>query len=305
MKKFILFILSFVVFFCIVATLLLHHYEKKAYSCTTASPYSEVNKVTNLHGEVIDLLILGNSRAQDTYNDSLLTESLHMKCMNLGWPGYPFDYQYHVIWKTFIKQNPTPKYILLEVGPWAFFDYVNPIYIIEMLPYIERPEFQFYVNLCPELSYWDHILLYKYVGKGRQVIDEYKKFTQTHVESEIVKNLWNHNYLEEKVELEHDSTILYDFETFIQECDSLNIQLILVDSPMHIDDGYAHFEMEKFWDLIYRHIANRSVKVLNYEQIYGSDTVLFKNPMHLTETGKDIFTIRVAHDLDSLGYIQR
>ena len=74
---------------------------------------------------------------------------------------------------------------------------------------------------------------------------------------------------------------------------------------MHIDDGYAHFEMEKFWNLIYGHIANSPVKVLNYEQIYGNDTVLFKDPMHLTETGKDIFTLRVAHDLDSLGYIRR
>lgn len=304
MKKFILFIFSFVVVFCILATLLLRHYEKKAYTCTTVSPYSVVNKVANMHDEAIDLLILGNSRAYFTYNDTLMSELLNRKCVNLGWSGYPFDYQYHVIWKTFIKQNPAPKQILLEVGPWAFFDYVNPKYTIEMLPYIERPEFQFYVNLCPELSWWDHILLYKYAGKGRQIVDEYKKFLFAPKEKRIPRIEWNPNYVQGPIALEQDPTILCDFEAFIQECDSLHIPLIFVDSPMHMDDGYSCFEMEKFWKLIYQYIGDRPIEVLNYESLYGNDTTLFQDAMHLTDATKDLFTTKIAHDLDSLKFLQ-
>lgn len=257
-----------------------------------------------MHDEAIDVLILGNSRAYFTYNDTLMSELLNKKCVNLGWSGYPFDYEYHVIWKTFIKQNPAPKQILLEVGPWAFFDYVNPKYTIEMLPYIERPEFQFYVNLCPELSCRDHILLYKYAGKGRQMINEYKMFYSKTLVGRGPRKKWNPNYVQGPIALEHDSLILRDFEAFIQECDSLHIPLIFVDSPMHMEDGYSCFEMDKFWELIYSYIGDRPIEVLNYESLYGNDTTLFQDPMHLTDATKNLFTTKIAHDLDSLHLLQ-
>ena len=303
MKRFILFIGSFVLIFCAIATLLLHLYEQKVYSCHTILPYASINSVTEMKDADADMLIVGNSRAFFGYNDSILSDILNLKCINIGWSGYPFDYQYHVMWKTYIKQNKAPKYILLEVGPWAFFDYVNPVYIIEMLPYIERPEFEFYVNLCPELSCWDKILLYKYAGQGREMINQYKAICRTETLDVWQNKPWNKDYVGGFVPLEHDSLIMNDFASFLQDCEDLDIQLIIVDSPMHMEDGYSCFEMDQFWELIKSYIGEKSIPILNYENLLGNDKTLFKDPMHLNKKGRDWFSTRIAHDLDSLGLI--
>lgn len=307
MKRFIFIISLFILLFVSSWSILLHYWEQYAYSITTHSPYKRINFATNYVKENPDLVILGNSRAECSYNDSILSADLKLKCVNFGWAGYPFDYQYNVMWKTYLKNNNYPKYVLLEVGPWAFFDYVNPIYIVELLPYIDRPEFQFYMNLCPELSYRDGFLMHKYRGKITKIHKEYRKLNRT--KKKIVNKKWNPNYLDylgDSKLFEHDPQIISTFDTFVNECKQNNITLICICSPIHTDDCIPHFEMDSFWNVIHSHATGENVYVLNYQNYYGNDTTFFStNGMHLGgKTGKEHFSKKVAHDLDSLGIIK-
>lgn len=309
MKRFILQVVIFIGILVLLTSIPCQIFEKKAQQCTTRHPYSRVNFAINSANINADLIILGNSRAEDSYNDSILSAQIELRCLNLGWAGYPFDYQYNVMFETYIKQNIYPKYVLLEVGPWAFFDYVNPIYTIELLPYINRPEFQFYVKLCPELSWVDKSLFVKYAGKLDKVKKELVLFFKSPIHKtekieKVKKTKWNSNYFGEQQHLECDTSIIQVFNSFIDECLEKDIKVVLICSPIHSKDGARYFDMEGFWKIINQNIEKRNIIVLNYENLYGNDTVYFANPMHLNSYGRDCYTLKVAHDLDSLGVFQ-
>lgn len=307
MKRFLISILYVILFFCVFAacwSIIFTQWELYAYTIKKEHPYCRINFVTNYVQENPDLVILGNSRAEDSYSDSILSARLHLKCINLGWSGYPFDYQYNVMWKTYLKNNSFPKYVILEIGPWAFLDYVNPIYIAELLPYINRPEFQFYYELCPELSWADKLsMTYKYRGKIKKIYEDYEKTINKEKTPNNSSKKWNANYLGKPQKLEQDPEILSLLDTFIEECRQNDIKLVCVCSPIHIKDGASYFDMGSFWKLIYQHTNNKGIHVLNYQNEYGNDTTKFANPMHLNEAGKYSFSQKIAHDLDSLGII--
>jgi len=283
---------------------ILNKWERYACTIEDEHPYCRINFVTNYVNENPDLVILGNSRAEDSYSDSILSAQLHKKCINLGWSGYPFNYQYHVMWRTYLKNNSSPEYVILEIGPFAFLDYVNPIYITELLPYINRPEFQFYYELCPELSWADKLsMTYKYRGKIKKIYEDYEKTINNEKTPNNSSKKWNANYLGKPQKLEQDPEILSLLDTFIEECRQNDVKLICICSPIHIKDGASYFDMGSFWKLIYQHTNNKGIHVLNYQNEYGNDTTKFANPMHLNEAGKYSFSQKVAHDLDSLGII--
>ncbi len=305
MKKFIFTILLFFLLLISAWNLVLKQWEYIAYNNNHLHPYKRVNYVTNLINENPDLVILGNSRAEGSYDVSILSNVLNIKCTNLGWAGYPFNYQYNVMWKTYLTNNNYPKYVLLEVGPWAFLDYVNPIYIIELLPYINRPEFQFYFEICPELSTLDHFAFYRYRGKTHEIIEQYKKMRNYEKASPNPSKGWNSQYIGRHHELEQDPHILSILDTFIDECRQNGITLIFVCAPIHVNDGSSYFEMDSFWELIENHISGKDIQVLNYQNMFGNDTTLFGNSMHLNKKGKYQYSLKLAHDLDSLGIISR
>ena len=116
---------------------------------------------------------------------------------------------------------------------------------------------------------------------------------------------WNSNYITGSCRLECDTAIIRVFNTFIDECLENDIQLILICSPIHLKDGASHFDMDGFWKIINSSIKNKDIKILDYENLYGNDTLYFQDPMHLDDGyARDCFTKKVAHDLDSLGILQ-
>ena len=270
-----------VILFCSVLSFIcsipLWRFEYEARKCMSKHPYKRVNMIYNLKGANADLIIMGNSRAEDSYNDSILSKVLQLKCINIGWAGYPFDYQYNVMYKTYMKQNSTPKYILLEIGPWAFFDYVNPKYTIELLPYIDYPEFKFYHKICPELTTADYWLLHKYAGIS-DIISEQMQSIKGVTETNSSANIkgFKHNYFKEKRKFEEDKDII------------------------NSDEGKPFFEMKRFWQLITKITKGKSINILNYEDFYGNDTTYFQDPMHMNSYGRNDFSIKIGYDIDSI-----
>lgn len=307
MKRFILQVVIFVGILILLTSIPCLIFEKKAKQCTTRHPYCRVNFAINSANINADLIIMGNSRAEDSYNDSILSAQIGLRCLNLGWTGYPFNYQYNVMYQNYIKQNTKPRFILLEIGPWAFFDYVNPKYIIELLPFINRPEFEFYKKLCPEISYLDKFVFVRYAGKLYKVCDEVTLFKSSKqiVTQNNIGAKWRSDYFTHMHKVEENVTILNLFERFVDECMNQNIKLVLICSPMHHDDGAMYFDMDAFWKVISKAIKDKEVPILNYYDLYGNDTTYFQNPMHLNDYGKDRFTMKVAHDLDSLEIISK
>ena len=252
-------------------------------------------------GNNAKLIIMGNSRAS-AYNDSILSHMLGMKCFNIGFAGYPFIYQYHIMYETYIAHNSRPDYIIQEIGPWAFFDYVMPKYSIDMCPYIERENFSFLKEITPELSYSDNFRLVRYAGKLTKVIDEIDNLDESQGNASSSGDVGFHkNALiggKQKFECTPENISL--FKQFIDECSANNIKLMLICSPIMSEVASTYFDMDGFWNLIDSITKGHDLTILNYQDLFENDTTYFKDDIHLNTKGNDLFSKRVGNDLNKI-----
>ena len=274
-------------------------FERRAYACKTTSPYCRVNMIYGTKDNDAKLIIMGNSRASG-YDDSILSDILGIKCFNIGFAGYPFIYQYHIMYETYMSQNARPDYIIQEVGPWAFLDYVMPKYSIDICPYIERKNFSFLKEITPELSYADNFRLVRYAGKLMKVINEFNNIDESS-DSILPDQTFHPSGLingKQKFECTPENITL--FKKFIEECSANNIKLILICSPILKDISSTYFEMDRFWNLIDSINHDSQLTVLNYLDLFGNDTTMFKDYIHLNTRGTEEFSARVSRDLSQI-----
>ena len=279
-------------------------FEKLATSSTDVPPYSSINEISKMENIDADLLVIGNSRADMAYDDSLMTCLNGMKCLNLGRHGYSFDNEYHIMYENYIQRNKKPEYIIVDVSPWVFFDHMKPIYNIQMLPYINRPEFEFYIELCPQLSNANKLLFIKYFGKMGKVIKEIHRLK--HPKKQMNKEnttKWSKDYFGKPMPLECTKPIIEQFVQFLDDCKTQNIRVVLVCSPLHTNDGLKYFDMNGFWNIVMWCNKDSQFPVAMYQDYFGNDTLCFSDPAHLNEYGKRLFTTKLMHDLDSVGII--
>ena len=93
-------------------------------------------------------------------------------------------------------------------------------------------------------------------------------------------------------------------EDFICNCQKDSISIILIHSPFE-RKGYEKIQDHQDMLNLFRCIAERNgVPFLDYtEDPICYDTLNFYNAMHLNATGADLFSEKLAHDLDLLGLI--
>ena len=101
-----------------------------------------------------------------------------------------------------------------------------------------------------------------------------------------------------------DTTLLQLFTDYIEELQNDSIVPILVAAPVYkgaIDVVLNIGDINN----MYRQIATRyDIPFLDYSEIpLTKDTAYFYNATHMNKQGAELFSIQLAHDLDSLGII--
>ncbi len=303
MKRFLINTLLFAAIVLLIISAVVYplslEFERRAFACKTTAPYCRVNMIYNTKDNDAKLIIMGNSRASG-YDDSILSDTLGIKCFNIGFAGYPFIYQYNIMYKTYMSQNARPDYIIQEIGPWAFFDYVMPKYSMDMCPYIDRENFSFLKEITPELSYADDFRLVRYAGKLNKVINEFNNIDEHCDTLPPDKTFHPRGLINGKQKFEHTPENISLFKQFIDECSANNIRLILVCSPILKDVSSTYFEMDRFWNLIDSINHDSRLTVLNYQDLFGNDTTMFMDYIHLNISGTEEFSSKVGHDLKQI-----
>lgn len=310
MKKFIKEILSV----CVVVLVLLYTMQFiidiRASRCYTQYPYRSFNYIYNQQLDA-DVVIFGNSRAECSYNTNILDSMLDCSCYNLGLAGYSFDYIYNLQILPYLEKNIQPKLIILDIGPQAFLKHYNDHFQKEFLPFLQYSYFNFYIDICEEIDLWDRYFPTKYYGF------DYKELFQLMQEMTIDTNYLHYkdcfrafecgqyriNFPYTKYELENEDAIVDDLESFIELCTNKNIPLLFVCSPMHRTDFYDKCDMRKFWNIM-DSIAP-SIPKLDNALMFDSDTVYFAESTHMNIYGAKLFTIKLAHYIDSIGWLNK
>lgn len=255
-----------------------------------------------------DVVIFGNSRAQCSYNTEIMDSILGVSCFNMGLNGKPFDYQYHFIIRPYLRNNRCPSLIVQEVSPQAFFRHYTPKFDYQFLPFLGCPDYAYYIQTCDEVSTLDKFLPIKYRGIKFPKLyrmycgwraDTIRSYRDGYTPRSMVKQYTN-NFQEIPLPLEHDADKIAQFSEYLAVCDSMQIPVVLVVSPMHIDDFYNLCDMEGFYRLIDSLSSPYDIPLLDYSHLFGNDTTLMIETTHMSYEGSCAFSKKFSLDIKHL-----
>jgi hypothetical protein len=256
--------------------------------------------LTNIfHGNLKnDVVIMGNSRAYVQISPLILDSILGVNSYNLGFDGTAINGQI-IKYDAYRKFNARPKVIIQNIDFWTLGITVRT----------NISEYQDYAD--PSIGE-KYIPAYKYFGKTYLILIALGVINDK-VESLPVKGFygfaksWDGSELAQQTEIAYsqDSLALSLFDSYLAKARSEDIRVVFVYAPLYIGATRIINNIEGMYQM-YDTIARKyNIPILDYT--YDSlsyDTTYFYNATHLNRQGAELFSVKLAHDLDSLGLIK-
>lgn len=253
-----------------------------------------------------DLLVMGGSRAWVQYDPAILDSILETNSYILGFDGSHLNRQI-VKYKIYNHyQKIKPNVIIINIDFFAldwrdgyereqFFPFMwNPC-ILKEIRTIEP--FSFGENYIPMYRYLTHAGILIHLQET--LIDDglYKGFCG-------VDRTWNpteYNNISE-IHFNKNENTYRMFESFLNERTEGGIRIIFCYAPMYYGVTKKINNIQEMYDT-YQEIAEKyNIPILDYTHDNISyDTLYFYNGTHLNKKGAELFTEKLAHDLDSMG----
>jgi hypothetical protein len=298
LKKTFLIGISILIAFIIAVIIATRYYRSQDYY-----PFSTMNDI--IEGRLnSDLWFLGSSRTLVQYNPGIFDSILDVSSYTMGCDGLhiAFQIQCYQIAREF---NDKPKYIILDLL-WQSLDMeMAQLSRYAYMPYINIQKVRQIVKNNYNLSF-----AYLYFPYYRFHLE--RKSGQCYKNIKIYKGYQARDIPWSPVDLDGLDTIHYHQEkqaielldSFLHNCCKDSISVILIHSPFQ-REGFEKIQNHDEMLDLFRSIAKRhNIPFLDYtEDPICYDTLYFYNAMHLNAHGADIFSTKLAHDLDSLGLI--
>jgi hypothetical protein len=95
------------------------------------------------------------------------------------------------------------------------------------------------------------------------------------------------------------------FDLYLGHCKENNIQVIFVFSPLYFKVAEFTKDKNEVMDIYYSFSKKYDIPFLDYSTDSMSyDTIYFYNAMHLNKLGAELFSVKLARDIDSLGILK-
>ncbi len=285
------------------------------------SPKGHLDTFNTIMGDGLDydLILMGNSRTSFHISPRILDSIMGCNSFNMGISGQAFDIS-ELRYRIYTRKNPAPKYILLNIDA-AELANGNPGYEMEQyFPYILDTILQGTKALDQmswpmlHLPMWRYIGKYKYIGFGLGELFgiysyptlQYKGFTARDDKwnGTTLNNLLTHNSTLKVGKIEESTAKL--FEKFIEERQAEGIKIAMVYTPIYylVETNYEDY-YDTIMDYYYAISEKYNVPILDYRTLpMCYDTTYFYEGSHINRLGTEIFSTQLAHDLDSIGFIE-
>lgn len=263
-----------------------------------------------------DIVILGNSRAAGSYHPLILDSILHVNSRNLGVSGQPFGISW-LRWELYRRNNRVPKLIIVNIDYNELGIITNGFEREQYYPYISDTLVKPYLDLYG-FSWADkYVPMYRYRGDYKLIgIGLTEFFGIRHdTKGNYIKGYsnpneaWNGEKLETvlkdgniKGNCDNRAAIL--LERLLKQSKEDGFHVLFVYAPLY-ERLKNHLE-EKETLRIYRELSDRyDVPILDFSQMeFCSDTSFFRDANHLNSEGARLFTMSLAHVIDSLGIVK-
>lgn|SRR5574344_955695 len=264
-----------------------------------------------------DVIIMGSSRAENHFSPKILDSVLNINCFNLAINGSQINRQiakYHA----YCRCHSKPKYVVqnidfttLGIRTGYEREQYYPYFLSDKLLISEMSQFEKFSwmeNNIPCFRYYGYPLLIQHglgiskVATGHTSVGIlYKGFS-------IVNGGWHgESYRKQtKILYNKDSLALQIFDNYLKELKQDGVKTIFVYSPLYIGATNKIENIEGMYKMYDSFAVKYNIPILDYNYwSLCSDTTCFYNAMHLNKKGAEMFSRKLAHDLDSLGIIKR
>ena len=299
LKSVIIFCLLFVAMDRIIGTLLKTLYtslKKGQFAQTTYSIDSTSNK---------DVLVFGSSRAIRHYSPSILSNSLNLKCYNVGRDGEFMPY-YTAVQDVILRKNK-PKVIILDANVWEFAPN-NEKYekLSILLPYVpQHPELKKYVK---EISQWESlklnsltylfnstlfISLHDFMLPNSIVKDDngYMPLERTLTKGEFEdwkarKLIYDQKRTKSKIQIDQKAVSYY--RQFLDKARNLGIKTFVIISPTVLQE--PNTKEKQLIESIAKEYSNVTFLDYSNNKKFNNKYEKFADVFHLNKAGSSEFT---------------
>jgi len=288
--------------FDFVITRNLHHSDARLFQSWNDLFFGNMN---------YDAVIMGSSRGFVQYSPAILDSVLGMDFYNLSVDGRCIDAEV-AKYKTYLQHNPKPKLIIQNV------DFGNLL----MSNGYEREQFTPYLyddvlfkEVCEldGFTIWDRYLpLVRYSGYT-DVIKEglhlpnklnkcplYKGYfgRDEHWDGTAFRNV-------SRVDFSINQKAVAIFDSYLASCKMDSVQVVLVFAPIYVGVTEKMDDPQQMFDYYQGFSDKYGCPILNYTfDSISYDTNYFYNATHLNKLGSELFTTKLANDIESLNLFQ-
>ena len=254
-----------------------------------------------------DVLIMGNSRAWTQYSPQILDSILGVNSYNIGIDGSHFNRQI-LRYDTYRRFNAKPKAIIQNVD-FATLGVTTGLEREQFFPYFFDDTLKTESSKYEKYNIFEKYLpAYRYIGhkhmihEGIRLVGDKAGLKKGYYG---VDKPWDGTFFHEIIEFEHaqNSNTMSLFDQYLAKAYSENIRVIFVFAPMYVGATKKLKNVEGMF-LMFDSIAQKyNIPILNYnDDPVSYDTLCFYNATHLNRKNAEHFSIKLAHDIDSLGY---
>ncbi len=281
-------------------------------------PWTHIKSGNHKH----DVLILGNSRAQGHIHPAILDSVCDCNSYNLGIEAYHMNM--HLLkYNYYLQNNPKPKLIIYQVDLATI--HQPPIKrgsnSEQFLPlFYDKYWRKHFVNLgynkldlyCPLYRYFGYHTAIRYgIIEGLRI-----KHIEVNPAYKGFKG-WDRMMEERgiadeqlKIDMSNRFTTNDDdlavFEDFIRTCKLECIDIVLVYSPIYEPVEKQLTDREIFDEYMQNISKKYGITYLDYTKDIelNANKIYYSSPGHLNLLGAELFTTKLAHDIDSIGFLE-
>lgn len=257
----------------------------------------------------VDLAVFGSSRVFIHINPQILEKELKQSVHNFGLNGSKFKMQFYRF-NLYLKHNPKPKTVVWNLDTFSF-SHIDEVFQPNQYVPFMLWNFNLYEALkeYKQTSIWDFILpLYRYrdqtYWEGQIASAERESLTNDGFFREdgfkSYDRKWNVNWKKlKKKNAEFDSEEYILLNKLITKCKQQNIQLIFTIAPEFYKGQDYMLNRDEIVSNYTKTLKKYNLPLLDYsEDSISYQQKYFYNTTHMNNVGADVFTKKLAVDLE-------
>lgn len=265
-----------------------------------------------------DIVVMGNSRALCSYNSEVLEQVTGKKVWNIGVSGQPFGISY-MRYQLYTRHNKKPQLIIINIGNNELDMISNGFGREEYYPYFSDSIIQSYFYLYDFTWKHKYIPMYKYFGDYKLIgygvmscIGLFPFPAQKHYHGFFNANhafegekLHQKITIDDTISVKHSEDAIRLLKQFIKTSQRENIHLIFCYAPQY-QELYQHLMLDSCMSEYEQMSEKYGIPIVDHSSVsWADDSTYFYNANHVNLRGSELFSVSLAHDLDSLGIISR